>query len=122
MRRTVKACDSLRRLISQPLCHLLPKLDRVHVGLVGGRSAHVWEQRWGVGTPAVAQTVEPAHHHRHLVIMRETVTFLTEAGGFSGGVSLDEPLLPASSLTRNTRLGLPAYEISKDKQPPISFR
>ena len=24
-------------------------------------------------------------------------------GGFSGGVSLDEPLLPASSLTRNTR-------------------
>ena len=24
-------------------------------------------------------------------------------GGFSGGVLLDEPLLPASSLTRNTR-------------------
>ena len=24
-------------------------------------------------------------------------------GGFSGGVVLDEPLLPASSLTRNTR-------------------
>ena len=24
-------------------------------------------------------------------------------GGFSGGVSLDEPILPASSLTRNTR-------------------
>ena len=24
-------------------------------------------------------------------------------GGFSGGVSLDEPLLPASYLTRNTR-------------------
>ena len=27
----------------------------------------------------------------------------TSFGGFSGGVSLDEPLLPASSLTRNTR-------------------
>ena len=27
-------------------------------------------------------------------------------GGFSGGVSLAEPLLPASSLTRNTRNGL----------------
>ena len=29
-------------------------------------------------------------------------------GGFSGGVPLDEPLLPASSLTRNTRNTQPA--------------
>ena len=28
-------------------------------------------------------------------------------GGFSGGVSLAEPLLPASSLTRNTRNTVP---------------
>ena len=41
-------------------------------------------------------------------IPRASVTYMARASskalyGFSGGVSLDEPLLPASSLTRNTR-------------------
>ena len=34
---------------------------------------------------------------------KQVITY--KLGGFSGGVLLDEPLLPASSLTRNTRNG-----------------
>ena len=39
-------------------------------------------------------------------------------GGFSGGVSLDEPLLPASSLTRNTRAAFVCF-CQKESGPRV---
>ena len=38
-----------------------------------------------------------------LGVMTGDAYLFDRLGGFSGGVLLDEPLLPASSLTRNTR-------------------
>ena len=68
----------------------------------GARSA----QRGARGDPT-SRPIQAFKHHRSQDRLTYCAAFsnlgVGVIGGFGGGVSLAEPLLPASSLTRNTR-------------------